>query len=109
MIENVSNTFEKPILIHVCKDKTLSFRRRHEPIFNGVALPVYSVDTVEDAKDLITMVGRAQYHEHPLLPGQVWYKITLNGDLDFKRYLDIEDLTAVTEKLDTAYKKIKAS
>jgi hypothetical protein len=93
---------DKPVLIHCCKDRTLTYRTRDEPIFNGVALPVYSVDSKEEAERLINTVGALQYEEHPLLPGRPWRKI----DIDFKRHLEIEDLSAVTEKLDRVYKAI---
>ena len=101
------NHLNNKVLIHVCKDKTLSYRTRDEPIFNGVALPVFSVPTKDNAESLIVCVGRAQYVSHPLMPGKVWYKITLDGELDFKRYLDIDDLPAVTEKLSNTWEKIK--
>ena len=97
----------RAVYIHCCKDRTLTYRTKGQPVFNGVALPVFSVDTEEEAKDLITLVSRAQYEEHPQLPGQVWYKITLSGDLDFKHALEIEDLRAVTDKLESAYQHIK--
>src|SRR3954462_15170001 len=93
---------DKPVLIHCCKDRTLTYRTRDEPIFNDVALPVYSVDSKEEAERLINTVGVLQYEEHPLLPGRPWRKI----DIDFKRHLEIEDLSAVTEKLDRVYKAI---
>lgn len=73
------------------------------PIFNGKALPVFSVPTEQDAEDLIMLVGRRQYEEHPQQPGRPWFKITLNGALDFKPYLELDDLDEVTVKLQMAW------
>lgn len=53
----------RQVLIHCCKDKTLSYRTRDEPIFNGVAIPVFSVDSKAEADSLLLLVGRLQYVE----------------------------------------------
>jgi len=108
-IEHAKDPCSRTVLIHICKDKTLSYRTRRELIFNGVALPVFSVDTAEEAEALFVLVGRVQHMEHPLLPGKIWYKMTLDGQLDFKRYLDLEDLPAVTAKLQSRYALLKRS
>lgn len=97
----------RPVLIHVCKDRTLSFRERNEKVFNGVALPVFSVENKDEARHLILMVGRKQYSNHPLIPNEDWYKITLDGALDFKQHLELFDLAAVTDKLKSAYNQMK--
>lgn len=34
--------FSRPVMLHVCKDGTVSYRMPGEPVFNGVALPVFS-------------------------------------------------------------------
>lgn len=93
----------REVLIHCCKDRTLTYRTRREPIFNGVALPVFSVDSKEEAETLLLLVGRRQYVEHPKLPGRPWLKITLDGALDLKLHLDLDDLPAVTAKLQSRY------
>jgi hypothetical protein len=93
----------KPVKIHVCKDRTLSIVMPGGKPFNGVALPVYSVDTREDAENLIMLVGIRQYWEHPLLPGQPWMKI----DIDFKIHLELDDLAKVQEKLHLAHRCLK--
>ncbi len=98
---------DRKILIHCCKDRTLTYRTKEQEIFNGVALPVYSVDTIEEAQALIVITCRAQYERHPLLPGQPWYKITLDGPLDLKTELDVEDLLAVVDKLETRHQQMK--
>lgn len=100
--------FKRPVFIHVCKDKTLSYRRAGQPIFNGAALPAFTVEDEAEAQALLVLVGRAQYEEHPLLPRKTWYKITLDGDLDFKRYLDLEDMDAVSAKLAERYALMKS-
>lgn len=68
--------FSRPVMIHVCKDGTISYRTKAEPVFNGVAMPVFSVDTIEQALDAQVMFGRKQYVDHPQLPGRPWYKWT---------------------------------
>lgn len=85
----------KPIKVHVCKDRTLSLVEPGGRPFNGVALPVYSVDTVEEGRQLIGLAGSKQYEEHPQLPGQPWLKINI-GVL---RFLELTDLDAVQDKL----------
>jgi hypothetical protein len=97
----------KAWVIHCCKDRTLTINRKGEPAFNGRALPVYSVGTREEAEDLVVAVCRVQYGEHPQLPGQLWRKITLDGQLDFKPYLDVEDLDAVSAKLARIHQLIR--
>lgn len=87
-----------------CKDRTLSYRTKNQPVFNGAALPVFSVDTIEEAKDLITLVGKKQYGTHPKLPSdQPWMKI----DLNYKPFLEFEDLDLVSEKLSNFYNILK--
>ena len=61
-------TFNRPIKIHCCKDRTLSYRSEDEPIFNGVAIQVFSVNSEIEAEVLINLVGITQYEQHPLLP-----------------------------------------
>jgi hypothetical protein len=92
-----------PVFIHVCKDRTLSYRTEGEPVFNGAALPVFSVMTEEEAINLITLVGSVQYESHPLIPGKTWKKINFMN----KQYLELSDLDAVSEKLADAYNWMK--
>lgn len=103
-----SNYLEGKYLIHCCKDRTLTYRTKEQPIFNGVAIPVYSVDTQQEAEDLIILTCRKQYKEHPLMRGKPWFKITLDGALDFKPYLDYEDLDAVKAKLKNSHEILKS-
>lgn len=85
--------FRRPVMIHICKeDGTISYRRKGKPVFNGVALPVFSVDTEEQAEAIQIRFGRLQYVEHPAMPGRPWYRWT---DFDGK----LESLDRVTETL----------
>lgn len=70
----------RPILIHVCKDGTISYRTRRQKVFNGVALPVFSVDTEEQARDIQVRFGRRMYDSHPKIPGRPWYKLSVLRD-----------------------------
>jgi hypothetical protein len=90
----------KKVLIHICKDRTLTYRTRDEPIFNGVALPIYSVDSKEEAEGLILMTCKAQYKEHPLLPGQTWYKLFPGFEYE---PIQLEDLPRLSDHLAKAY------
>jgi hypothetical protein len=93
----------RPIIVHVCKDRTLSYRRRDQPVFNGRALPVFSVETEEEAEDLLILVGTRVHADHPQLPaGRPWLKL-FNGLAPDKAALDLEDLDAATSILAAAY------
>lgn len=74
-----------PVLIHICKDGTISYRRRRgEPVFNGRALPVFSVADEEDARMLQVRFGSLQYRPHPSGKlGDHWYVWTgFDGELE---------------------------
>lgn len=74
---------DRPVVIHVCKDGTITYRRQGQPTFNNVALPVYSVATEAQAQAVQVRFGRRQYGEHDRLPGQPWYRWTdFSGDVD---------------------------
>jgi hypothetical protein len=62
--------------VDICKDGTISYRRLGEPSFNGVALPVFSVNHEDQARQLQLRFGRLQYEEHPKMPGRPWYRWT---------------------------------
>jgi hypothetical protein len=94
---------DKPIKIHVCKDRTLSYRNIRQPVFNGVAILVFSTDTVGEARRLIKLVSSRQYVEHPLIPGDPWYKVTLG----LKTELEYEDLGEVQARLSDAYELVE--
>ena len=108
MIGRDRDLLQKKILIHVCKDRTLSYRKPLQPIFNGVAIPIYSVDSVDEARALIRMVSKAQWVEHPDIPGDTWYKIDMGLNVV---YLDddLHQLDEVQKKLHEAYQLLQAS
>lgn len=86
----------RPIQICICKDGTISSRKRGEPSFNGRALPVFSVDTEEQVREIQGLFGIKQYVEHPLLPGRPWYRWTnFSGN--------VEDLDEVSEMIRKLY------
>lgn len=99
--------FDRPIMIHICKDGTISYRdkRTKTKVFNGRALPVFSVDTVYDAKQLQVRFGRLQYGPHPEAKAHTgtlnWYKLNDFGG-------ELEDLDGVTEMFAAFYARRKS-
>lgn len=90
----------RPILLDLCKDGTVTYRSQGEPSFNGMALPVFSVDTAEQAEAIQVRFCRRQYASHPRLLGKPWYRWT-----DFSGELD--DMQAVTEAMHEFYVHLK--
>lgn len=73
----------RPVYLHICKDGTVTYRRAGQKVFNGRALPVFTVDNEEQAVDIQVRFCRSQWGEHPKLPGQTWYKLNeFAGTLD---------------------------
>jgi len=95
----------RPVKIHVCKDKTITYRTADQPVFNGIALPVFSVDTIEEAQHLQLLCCACQYGEHPLMPGRNWYRL---GSLEFGPTLEIDNLDRVADLLRERYALIKS-
>lgn len=64
-------------MLHVCKDGTVTYRDTSvgAPVFNGAALPVFSVDTAARAEALIVRFCRKQYNSH--LPR--WHRLRMLG------------------------------
>lgn len=64
----------RAVLIDICKDGSVSFRRRNsnDRRLNDAALPVFSVDTVEQARDLQVLFCTRQHEPHPF-DGRAWY------------------------------------
>jgi len=94
--------FQHRFMIHVCKDGTVTYRDAHkrERIFNDVALPVLSVDTEQQAKDIQVYFCRRQYGEHPLMPDKPWYRLSVLSDgsdpaLRKDGLLEIDDLEGI--------------
>ena len=101
----------RPIVIHICKDGTISYRTRKEKVFNSVALPVFTVDTVEQAEAIQIRFGRRAYTEHPQMPGKPWYKLSrlldgtdpaLRGDGS----IEVGDLIGITEMFHNFYLEV---
>ncbi len=83
--EEINAAFKRRYMIHVCKDGTVTYRdtATKEKVFNGRALPVFSVDTVDDAQAIQIRFCRLQYGSHPLMPGKPWYKLNeFSGELE---------------------------
>jgi hypothetical protein len=90
--------YDRPIVIDCCKDGTLTYRTKAVQAFNGAALPVFSVNTEAEAKSLIVLLAKSQYNEHPLLPGQTWYRLPeFSGE--------VEELIKVSELLASHYEE----
>lgn len=94
--------YNRRFMIHVCKDGTVTYRDKSigEKVFNGRALPVFSVDTIKEAEAIQTRFCKLQYGSHPLMPGKPWYKVwPFSGEL--------EDLDRVRNMFAEFYKDMK--
>lgn len=102
IIDDIRDAYKRRYMIHVCKDGTVTYRdtSTRKKVFNGRALPVFSVDTAEEARRIQTRFCRLQYGSHPLMPGKPWY--TLN---EFSG--EIEDLDRVRNMFAQFYRETK--
>jgi hypothetical protein len=89
-----------PIIIFVCKDGTVTYERLGKPAFNRVALPVHSVDTVEEAETIQVALCRRQHINHPKT-GKAWYTLTNFGGT-------LEELGDVAAQMQAQSARIKA-
>jgi hypothetical protein len=97
---NYKDHLSRKYTLHICADGTITYRTEKEPIFNGVALPFFSVDTENEAKTLQVILCSRQYKSHPLMPNQPWYT--------FPNFAgEIEDIDRVAEVFAEMYEKIK--
>lgn len=92
--------YSRPIMLHVCKDGTVSYRRPGEKVFNGVALPTFSVDTIAQAESIQVRFCRLQHGEHDLMPGRPWYRLSVLADgtdpaFSRPQGLELDDLEGV--------------
>ena len=96
---NPLNYLDRPILIDCCRDGTISYRDKHkrEPRLNNAALPVFSVNTVDEAKQIQVRFCALQYTEHPNQPGRPWYVLPGFGG-------ELSDLEHVTEMFAEFYR-----
>ena len=104
------NDLARPVKIHICKDRTLSYRRLGEPIFNDVALPVFSVESEQEADDLFLLVGTRQYELHPnprFKHNETtgWMKLFNRTACD-RQYLELDDLDEIADYLRGVYPRI---
>ncbi len=80
----------------------MSFRVKGEdrdPLHYPMALPVFSVDSVQDARDFIMMIGARGVgnDEYYLSPGL----------MDYRKVIEVEELKEVTRHMETAYRHFK--
>lgn len=104
---------DRPVLLHVCKDGTVSYRTRAEPVFNGKALPVFSVNSVDEAQAIQVRFCRRGYGPHPQMPGRVWYKLSRLGDgtdpaMRQGGVLELDDLEGITAMFSAFYADLLA-
>jgi hypothetical protein len=103
--------FKRPVIVHIGKDGTISYLNRAtmtQPVLVEALMPVYSVDTEEQAKQLQVIFGRLQYRDNTREPGKSWYVLHLlpDGTLLMNReppYLQISDLPGITKKMHDWY------
>lgn len=98
-----ASDYSRPIMLHVCKDGTVSIRdkRTRQPVFNGVALPVFSVDTVKEATAMQVRFCRLQYVKHPHPKGpNPWFRLTTFSG-------EVEDLERVAREFRAFYAVLK--
>lgn len=99
---DLHEAYNRRFMIHVCKDGTVTYRDKSigEKVFNGRALPVFSVDTAEEAERIQVRFCKLQYGHHPLMPSRPWYKLfPFSGEL--------EDLDRVRNMFAEFYKGMK--
>jgi hypothetical protein len=103
--------FKRPVIVHIGKDGTLSFLNRatmKQPTLVEALMPVYSVDTEEQAKSLQAIFGRLQYRDNTREPGKPWYVLhrLSDGTMLMSRdppYLQISDLPGITKQMHEWY------
>ena len=93
-----SMAFSRPIMIDISKDGTVSIRQRKAKSLAGTAIPVFSVDTVEEAMRLLTYLCTEQTGVHPWMPGERWYV--------FDDFTGVEDLPQITQQFVDAYQRL---
>jgi hypothetical protein len=99
--------FQRPVIVHIGKDGTLSFLNRAtmtQSTLVEALMPVYSVETEEQAKSLQVVFGKLQYRDNTREPGKPWYILNRlpDGKLLMDRnppYLQISDLPAITKQM----------
>ena len=89
----------RPIKLHVCKDGTITYRKVGQPVFNGLALPFFSVDNEQHAEALQILLCALQYVRHPDQPEREWYKHWQFGG-------ELEDIPELADEFRRTYVKM---
>ena len=111
MRQEVKNDLSRRFVIHVCKDCTVTIRQPGQKVFNGVALPVFSTDTLEQADSIRVAFCRVIPLQHPKMEkGETWYKLARLGDgqdplLSGKALLELEDLDGIANMFRTFWQE----
>jgi len=94
--------FDRPVLLHVCKDGTITYRRVGQPVFNDRALPFFSVNTEEEARNMQVLMCAAQHGPHPdLLTDETWYR-------HWQFSGEVEDIDTLSDTFREAYERIQS-
>jgi hypothetical protein len=103
------NDLGRPIKIHICKDGTFSIRKPGEPIFNGVAIAVFSTRTVKEAEELEIVSCFLCHAKRPEFP-KGWMKVNYIQQKSVAAgracVLEIEDLDIIADTLRANYQRI---
>ena len=100
-LSSIELELDRAFIIFVCKDGTVTFKPKGQPPFNGIALPVHSVDTIAEAVQVQVTLCRKQYTSHPKLGKEPWYTLTnFDGEID--------SLAKVAQQMQAVSAKIRA-
>ena len=99
----MSEIDKKNIIIYVSHDRILTYKKKRSLHVDKGLMPVYTVNSVCEAEDLISLVGFTElvrkHSSHP-------YRLLKRIRMGYKMYLEDDDLMGVTQKLDRAYQKL---
>lgn len=97
----VAGRFGRAFRLDVCRDGTLTIRKHGQKAFNDRALPVYSVDTKQEALDLQVLLCFTVHNQHPdMRKGATWMKIN-----DMKAIALAGQMPVLTLEQHTAFRK----
>jgi len=99
-VKALGQHFDRPIMMDISKDGTITFRPRTASMAFGTAFPIFSVNTEEEARWLLTYLCTEQTKEHPLLSGMRWYIFD-----DFTG--NPADIAHVVEQFAAAYARLR--
>jgi hypothetical protein len=103
--------FQRPVIVHLGKDGSIRWLNRkglEQPVVVESLMPVFSVETEEQAKSLQVVFGKLQYRDSKSDPGKPWYILHRmpDGTLLMNReppYLQLSDLPEITKMFATWY------